>query len=134
VGSSLRGDTRRQYNRHPTYLLRQNDLTPLDLIAAETGRGLAVWADDGRLSRDRDAEVGTATRIDGFSECDKPLALRISAPNGEVPLCRRTKIQIVPRRFYDALHFLFEGCPVTISLELQVLRGRVSAAIMCFKT
>jgi hypothetical protein len=55
--------------------LRQNDLTPLDLIAAETRRGLAMWADDGRLARDRDAEVRTVNRIDRFLECDKPLAL-----------------------------------------------------------
>jgi hypothetical protein len=55
--------------------MRQNDLTPLDLIAGETRRGLAMWTDDGRLARDCYAEVWTVTRIDGFLECDKSLAL-----------------------------------------------------------
>jgi hypothetical protein len=58
-----------------TVSLRQNDLTPLDLIAEEMRRGLAMWADDRRLARDRDAEVRTVTRINGFFKCDKPLAL-----------------------------------------------------------
>src|ERR1700726_855788 len=58
-----------------TVSMRQNDLTPLDLIAGETRRGLAMWTDDRRLARDCYAEVWTATRIDGFLECDKSLAL-----------------------------------------------------------
>jgi hypothetical protein len=58
-----------------TVSMRQNDLTPLDLIAGETRRGLAMWTDDRRLARDCYAEVWTVTRIDGFLECDKSLAL-----------------------------------------------------------
>jgi hypothetical protein len=53
----------------------QNDLTPLDLIAGETRRCLAMGTDDRRLARDCYAEVWTAARIDGFLECDKSLAL-----------------------------------------------------------
>jgi hypothetical protein len=55
--------------------MRQNDLAPLDLIARETRCGLAMWTDDRRLAGDRYAEVWTVTRIDGFLECDKSLAL-----------------------------------------------------------
>ena len=55
--------------------MRQNDLTPLDLIAGETRRGLAMWTDDRWLARDCYTEVWTVTRIDGFLECDKSLAL-----------------------------------------------------------
>jgi hypothetical protein len=55
--------------------MRQNDLTPLDLIAGETRRGLAMWADDTRTARDCYAEVWTVIRIDGLLECDKSLAL-----------------------------------------------------------
>jgi hypothetical protein len=55
--------------------MRQNDLAPLDLIARETRCGLAMWTDDRRLARDCYAEVWTVTRIDGFLECDKSLAL-----------------------------------------------------------
>ena len=58
-----------------TVSMRQNDLTPLDLIAGETRRGLAMWTDDRRLARDCYAEVWTVTRIDGFLERDKSLAL-----------------------------------------------------------
>ena len=58
-----------------TVSMRQNDLTPLDLIAGETRRCLAMWTDDRRLARDCYAEVWTVTRIDGFLECDKSLAL-----------------------------------------------------------
>jgi hypothetical protein len=94
--------------------LRQNDLAPLDLIAPETRRGLAMWADDGRLAGDRDAEVWTIIRIDGFFECDKPFAFQIGAPNGEVPLCRCTKIKVVPRRSDGASIF-----PVSCSMGSQ---------------
>jgi hypothetical protein len=55
--------------------MRQNDLTPLDLIAGETRRGFAMWTDDRRLARDCYTEVWTLNRIDGFLECDKSLAL-----------------------------------------------------------
>ena len=55
--------------------MRQNDLTPLDLIARETRRDLAMWTDDRRLARDCYTEVWTVTRIDGFLECDKSIAL-----------------------------------------------------------
>jgi hypothetical protein len=72
--------------------MRQNDLTPFDLIAGKTRRGLAMWACDGRLACNRDAEVRTVTRIDGFFECDKPRALWIGASNGEVPLSHCTII------------------------------------------
>jgi hypothetical protein len=58
-----------------TVSMRQNDLAPLDLIARETRCGLAMWTDDRRLARDCYAEVWTVTRIDGFLECDKSLAL-----------------------------------------------------------
>ena len=54
--------------------MRQNDLTPLDLIAGETHRGLAMWTDDRRLARDCYAEVWTVAWIDGFLERDKSLA------------------------------------------------------------
>ena len=58
-----------------TVSMRQHDLTPLDLIAGETRRGLAMWTDDRWLARDCYTEVWTVTRIDGFLECDKSLAL-----------------------------------------------------------
>jgi len=64
-----------QANLGGTVSMRQNDLTPLDLIAGETRRCLAMWTDDRRLARDCYAKVWTATRIDGFLECDKSLAL-----------------------------------------------------------
>jgi hypothetical protein len=44
--------------------LRQHYLTPLNLIAAETGRGLAMWADDRRLAGDGNLEVRAITWID----------------------------------------------------------------------
>jgi hypothetical protein len=54
--------------------MRQNDLTPLDLIAGEARRGLAMRTDDGRLPRDCYAEVWMVTWIDGLLKCDKSLA------------------------------------------------------------
>ena len=35
------------------FSLRQHDLTPLDLIVAETSSDLAMWTNDGRLAGDR---------------------------------------------------------------------------------
>ena len=88
--------------------MRQNDLTPLDLIAGETRRGLAMWTDDRRLAHDCYAEVWTVTRIDGFLECDKSLALLVGATNGEIPLRRCTKIKVIARRSDGASRFLLE--------------------------
>jgi ATP-dependent exoDNAse (exonuclease V) beta subunit len=76
--NGLRWMTATQSGCYPlgaTVSMRQKDLTPLDLIARETRRGLAMWTDDRRLARDCYAEVWTVTRIDGFLECDKSLAL-----------------------------------------------------------
>jgi hypothetical protein len=81
-----------------TVSMRQNDLTPLDLIAGETRRRLAMRTDDRRLARDCYAEVWTVTRINGLLECDKSLALQIGATNGEIPLRRCTKIKVIARR------------------------------------
>jgi len=33
--------------------MRQHNLTPLDLIVAETSSDLAMWTDNGRLAGDR---------------------------------------------------------------------------------
>jgi hypothetical protein len=33
--------------------MRQHNLTPLDLIMAETSRDLAMWTNDGRFAGDR---------------------------------------------------------------------------------
>ena len=93
--------------------MRQNDLTPLDLFAGETCRGLAMWTDDRRLARDCYAEVWTVTRINGLLECDKSLALYIGATNGEIPLCRCTKIKVIARRSDGASRLLFERNLVT---------------------
>jgi hypothetical protein len=43
--------------------LRQHYLTPLNLIAAETGHRPAMWADDGRPSGDRNPQVRAVNRI-----------------------------------------------------------------------
>jgi hypothetical protein len=48
----------------PHISLRQHDLTPLNLIAAETGRSLAMWADDRRLASDGNLEIRAITWID----------------------------------------------------------------------
>jgi hypothetical protein len=99
------------YARHRlscTVSMRQNDLTPLDLIVGETRHGPAMWTDDRRLARDCYAEVWTVTWIDRFLECDKSLALYIGATNGEIPLCRCTKIKVIARRSDGASRFLLE--------------------------
>ena len=44
--------------------LRQHYLTPLNLIAAETGRDVAMWADDGRTTSDSNPQVRAITWID----------------------------------------------------------------------
>jgi hypothetical protein len=43
--------------------LRQHHLTPLNLIAAETGRRPAMWANNGRLAGDRNPQVRAMTWI-----------------------------------------------------------------------
>jgi hypothetical protein len=43
--------------------LRQHYLASLNLIATETGRGLAMWADDGRPASDGNLEVRAITWI-----------------------------------------------------------------------
>src|SRR5712691_9880979 len=66
-------------------------------------------------------------RIDGFLKCNKPCARWISAPNGEVPLCRCTKIVVGARWSDDASHSVCGRYPVTRSLDLKILRRRFSA-------
>jgi hypothetical protein len=100
---------------------RQNDLTPLDLIAGETRRGLAMRAHDGRLARDRNPQMWTVHGIDRFLECNKPCALWISAPNGEVPLCRRAQTIVGARLTDRTSHSYFVGYRHG-SLDLKVLR------------
>jgi len=76
---------------------RQYYLTALHLIASKAGRGLAIRADNRRLPGDRNPEIRVMTRIDRFLKRNKTRALRIGAPNGEVPFCRRTKNMTYPR-------------------------------------
>jgi hypothetical protein len=54
-------DPPRRPTRHPS--LRQHYLTPLNLIAAEMGRHLAMWADDARLAGNRNLQVRAITWI-----------------------------------------------------------------------
>jgi hypothetical protein len=56
------------------FSMRQHNLTPLDLIAAETSRDLAMWTNDGRIAGDRNPQVRIVTLIDGFLKCNKPSA------------------------------------------------------------
>src|SRR6266852_5263625 len=108
--------------------MRQHNLTPLDLIVAETSSDLAMWTNDGRLASDRNPQVRIVTLIDGFLKCNEPCAHEISAPNGEVPLCRCTKIIVGARRSDGASPFrLFGRYPVARSLDLKILRRRFSA-------
>jgi hypothetical protein len=107
--------------------MRQHNLTPLDLILAETSRDLAMWTNDGRLAGDRDPEVRIVTLIDGFLKCNEPCARQIGAPNGEVPLCRCIKIIVGARRSDGASPFRCGRCPDTRSLDLKILRRRFSA-------
>src|SRR6266852_7323483 len=89
--------------------MRQHNLTPLDLIVAETSSDLAMWTNDGRLAGDRNPQVRIVTLIDGFLKCNKPCARWIGAPNGEVPLCRCTKIIVGARRSDGASPFRLFG-------------------------
>jgi hypothetical protein len=50
--------------------LRQHYPTPLNLIAAKTGRRLAIGADDARLAGNRNPQVWAITWIDTFLKCD----------------------------------------------------------------
>jgi hypothetical protein len=54
--------------------MRQHNLTPLDVIVAETSRDLAMRANDGRITCDRDRQVQIITLVDGFLKCNKPSA------------------------------------------------------------
>jgi len=54
--------------------MRQHNLTPLDLIVAETSSDLAMWTNDGRLAGDRNPQVRIVTLIDGFLKCNEPCA------------------------------------------------------------
>jgi hypothetical protein len=56
------------------FSIRQQNLTPLDLIVAKTSRDLAIWTDDGRITGDRNPQVRIVTLTDGFLKCDKPCA------------------------------------------------------------
>ena len=104
-----------------TVSMRQNDLTPLDLIAGETRRGLAMWTDDRRLAYDRNPQIWTVHGIDRFLECNKPCALWISAPNGEVPFCRRAPTIVGARLTERTSHSYFVSYRHG-SLDLKVLR------------
>src|SRR5262249_51496351 len=73
--------------RH-AFSIRQHYLTPLDLIVAKTSRYLAIRTSDRRIAGDRNPELWIVTLIDGLLKCNKPCARWITAPNGEVPLCR----------------------------------------------
>jgi hypothetical protein len=114
--------------------LGQHHLTPLDLMTAETSRGLAMGADDGWLAGDRNLEVRMVTRIDGFLKCNKPCARWMSAPNGEVPLRRCTKIIVGARQSDGASPFrMFERYPVTGLFDLEIFRRRFSAVAYNFE-
>ena len=116
------------------FSLGQHHLTPLDLMTAETSRGLAMWADDGWLAGDRNLEVRMVTRIDGFLKCNKPCARWMSAPNGEVPLRRCTKIIVGARQSDGASPFrMFERYPVTGLFDLEIFRRRFSAVAYNFE-
>ena len=82
--------------------MRQHNLTPLDLIMVETSRDLAMWTNDKRIASDHNLQVLIVSLIDGFLKCNKPCAGWISAPNGEVPLRRCTKIIVGACRSDDA--------------------------------
>jgi hypothetical protein len=47
----------------PATSLRQHYLTPLNLIASETGRRLAMWANNGRLAGHGNPQVRAITWI-----------------------------------------------------------------------
>jgi hypothetical protein len=42
-----------QIDSRPAISMRQHNLTPLDLIMAETSRDLAMWTNDGWFAGDR---------------------------------------------------------------------------------
>jgi hypothetical protein len=67
--------------------LGQNHLTPLDLIATETMRDLAMRANDGWLAGDRKPKLRIVSLIDRFLKCNEAPACRVGAPNGQVPHC-----------------------------------------------
>jgi hypothetical protein len=56
----------------PRILIRQHNLTPLNLIVVETSRDLAMWTNDGRITGDRNPQVRIVSLIDGFLKCNKP--------------------------------------------------------------
>jgi hypothetical protein len=59
---------------HHAFSIRQHNLTPLDVIVAETSRDLAMRTNDGRITCDRDRQVRIITLVDGFLKCNKPSA------------------------------------------------------------
>jgi hypothetical protein len=54
--------------------MRQHNLTPLDLIMAETSRDLAMRTNDGRITGDRNHQVQIITLVDGFLKRNEPCA------------------------------------------------------------
>src|SRR5215475_802117 len=84
--------------------MQQHNSTSLDLIEAKTNRDLAMWTNDGRLASDLDPQLQMVIRIDGLLKSNKPGARWISAPHGEVPLCRYSRIVVGARRSDDASH------------------------------
>jgi hypothetical protein len=54
--------------------MRQHNLTPLDLFVAKTSRDLAIRTNDGRITGDRNPQVGIVTLTDGFLKRNKPCA------------------------------------------------------------
>ena len=105
----------------PGVALREHHLTAFNLIAAETSGCFAMRANDGWLACDRDPQIWTVRGIDGFLERNKPCALWISAPNGEVPLCRRAQTIVGARLTDRTSHSYFVGYRHE-SLDLKVLR------------
>jgi hypothetical protein len=59
--------------RH-AFSIRQHNLTPLDVIVAETSRDLAMRTNYGRITDDRNHQVQIITLVDGFLKCNKPSA------------------------------------------------------------
>src|SRR5712671_5846999 len=135
--------------------MRQHNLTPLDLIVAETSSDLAMWTNDGRLAGDRNPQVRIVTLMDGFLKCNEPCAHQIGAPNGEVPLCRCTKIIVgarqsgaspfrcgrYPAQDHLTLRFSADDFPRLLTISnstcwpsLSVDRPALSTAEMCTNT
>ena len=68
------------------YVPGHDDTLVLDLVGAEAYQRIAMRTIDGRRTGDFDSQVRIVTRKCRLLKCDEPSTIRVSAPDGQIPI------------------------------------------------